>query len=299
MELVILLLFEVYDLVLEVFSVNGFSVDYVVVIVCNVIVGECDGCVFYGLWWLLGIVDILCKGKVLFDVELQIYDQVLGIVWVDVGGVFLLLVYECVLLLLLEKVCYNGIVVLVINCCVYFFVLFVDIELLIEVGLVGLVCMLSYVWVVLVGGICLLFGINFIVFGWLWWDKLLFIVDMVISVVVCGEIQLYQCVGKVLLEGWGIDSQGQLMIDVVEVLNGVMLIFGGYKGLVLVVMVELLVGLFIGDMISVELLVWDNGVGGFFYGGELILVLDLQCFFGVQVLEQLVCVEMLFMGMQE
>lgn len=78
--------------------------------------------------------------------------------------------------------------VMVVNCCVYFFVLWVEVEVFIEVGLVVLVIMLSYVWVVLVGGCKLIFGINLIVFGWLCLDGLLFVFDFVISVVVCGEI---------------------------------------------------------------------------------------------------------------
>lgn len=78
-----------------------------------------------------------------------------------------------------------------------------------------------------------------------------------------------------------------------------MFIFGGYKGLVLVVMVELFVGLLIGDLISVELLVYDEGSCFFFYGGELLIVIDLWCMFGVLVEEYLVCVEMLFEGIVE
>ena len=59
-------------------------------------------------------------------------------------------------------------------------------------------------------------------------------------------------------------------------------------------MVELLAGPLIGDMTSAESLAWDNGAGGFPYGGELILALDPQRFLGAQAQEQLARAETLF-----
>lgn len=52
------------------------------------VVGECDECVFYGIWWLFGCIVILKVGKVFVDVELELYDIVFGLLWVDVYGGF-------------------------------------------------------------------------------------------------------------------------------------------------------------------------------------------------------------------
>lgn len=113
------------------------------------------------------------------------------IVVVDVYCGFLLLSFEIGLFVLVEMVKQYGIVVMVINYCYYFFVLWFEVEVIVVEGLVGIVMNLSYSWVVLEGGCELVFGINLIVFVWLCLGGELFVFDFVMSVIVCGDIELY------------------------------------------------------------------------------------------------------------
>lgn len=70
--------------------------------------------------------------------------------------------------------------------------------------------------------------------------------------------------------------------------------FGGYKGLVFVVMVELFGGVLIGDMMSWELMDFDEGVGVMLCYGEFVIVFDLKVFFGDEFDMGFVCGEWMF-----
>ena len=90
-----------------------------------------------------------------------------------------------------------------------------------------------------------------------------------------GEIMIAARDGHSVPYGAGIDSNGRDTTDPKAILDGgAQLAFGGYKGAALAMMVELLVGALIGDKLSFEAEVADNGDGGPPAGGELIIALD-------------------------
>ena len=80
--------------------------------------------------------------------------------------------------------------------------------------------------------------------------------------------------GHALPPGVGLDAEGQPTTDPTEVLKGVMLPFGGYKGSAIAMMVELLCAGLIGEGFSFEAAQYDEKDGGPPRGGEFMLALD-------------------------
>lgn len=72
----------------------------------------------------------------------------------------------------------------------------------------------------------------------------------------------------------GLDSNGQLTTDPREILKGVLLPFGGYKGSAIALMVELLAAGAIGERFSFEAAEADNNDGGPPRGGEFMLAMS-------------------------
>ncbi len=80
--------------------------------------------------------------------------------------------------------------------------------------------------------------------------------------------------GHKLPPGVGLDANGKATTDPGEVLEGVLLPFGGYKGSALAMMVELLCAGLIGEGFSFEAAKYDEKDGGPPRGGEFMLALD-------------------------
>jgi delta1-piperideine-2-carboxylate reductase len=72
-------------------------------------------------------------------------------------------------------------------------------------------------------------------------------------------------------EGTGLDSRGEPSTDPAEIIKGVLLPFGGYKGSAISLMIELLAAGLTGEQFSYEAKENDNGDGGPPRGGEIIL----------------------------
>jgi LDH2 family malate/lactate/ureidoglycolate dehydrogenase len=81
-----------------------------------------------------------------------------------------------------------------------------------------------------------------------------FLLDMATSVVPIGKLEVYRRKGKPIPEGWAIDKEGNVTIEVEDVFNGGALLplggfgelFGGHKGYGLSVMVDILAGILSG-----------------------------------------------------
>ncbi|MBH8580152.1 Ldh family oxidoreductase [Bisbaumannia pacifica] len=274
---------------------QGFSEDQTRVLTQAVIAGQRDECHSHGLYRLLNCASTLAAGKVVADATPKVDDQAPGIVRVDAGGGFSQLAFEAGLPVLATKAREQGIAALAINHCVHFSALWVEIEAITDLGLVGLACNPSHAWVAPAGGRRPLLGTNPLAFGWPRPDgKPPFIFDFATSAVARGDIELHRRAGKSLPEGWGIDRTGQPSQDPAAVLDGAMLTFGGHKGSALATMIELIAGPLIGDLTSAESLAHDNGAGASPYHGELILAMDPARFLGEHTAQHMAKAETLF-----
>lgn len=258
-----------------------FNEEHVRVLSHAVLSGQRDECHSHGLYRLLNCVASSRSGKVNTKAVPITYDQAPGIVRVDAQGGFSQLAFEYGLPVLEQKAKEQGVAVLVINNCVHFSALWIELEAIAERGLVGLACNPSHAWVAPSGGKKPLLGTNPIAFGWPRpGGELPFIFDFATSEVARGDIELYRRSGKSIPYGWGLDRYGNPSQDAAEVLDGAMLTFGGHKGSALSVMIELIAGPLIGDLTSEESLAHDGGAGGSPYHGEFILAMDPSRFLG-------------------
>jgi len=264
---------------------QGFSARQTQALADAVVAGQRDECHSHGLYRVLGCVATLQAGKVVADAEPAVDDQPGSIVRVDARGGFSQLAFQAGLPILERKAKESGMAALVINHCVHFSALWVELEQVTARGLVGIACNPSHAWVTPAGGSRPLLGTNPFAFGWPRPDgQLPFIFDFATSAVARGDIELHRREGKPIPEGWGIDAGGQPSLDAATVLDeGAMLPFGGHKGSALSIMIELIAGPLIGDFNSVESMRHDDGAGALPYHGELILALDPERFMGADV----------------
>lgn len=289
---------ELEDLSRDILLRHGFSVDHAQAVTDTVVAGQRDECHSHGLYRLLGIIETLKAGKVSPDAKPKILDQAPSIVKVDACGGFSQLAFEAGLPILVRKTRDNGIAALAINHCVHFSALWVEIEKIIDAGLVALAFTPSQAGVAPEGGHKPVFGTNPIAFGWPRVGKDPFVFDFATSVIARGDIELHRRAGKEIPLGWGVDIKGQPSTDPEAVLEGAMRTFGGHKGSALAAMVELVAGPLIGDLTSIESLAWDDGTKSLPHHGELIIALDPQRFLGAAADEHLARAETLFDNIQ-
>jgi delta1-piperideine-2-carboxylate reductase len=124
------------------------------------------------------------------------------------------------------------------------------------------------------GGKSKFFGTNPMSFAWPRRDKPPMAFDQASAAMARGEIQIALRDGRQVVDGVGIDTEGNPTNDPQAILDGAQLPFGGYKGGSIALMIDLLAGPLIGEVCSFEAGEQDNGDGGAATGGELILALD-------------------------
>ena len=124
------------------------------------------------------------------------------------------------------------------------------------------------------GGATALFGTNPIAFSWPRPGNNPIVFDMATASMAKGEIQIAARDGHSVPLGTGLSSSGELTTDASEIDKGVLLPFGGHKGSVIALMVELLSGPLVGETFSYETKDRDNGDGGPAQGGQFILAMS-------------------------
>ncbi|MHB0775246.1 Ldh family oxidoreductase [Halomonas sp. WWR20] len=289
---------KAYALAESVLKRQGFSDKQTQALAQVVVAGQRDECHSHGLYRLLNCVCTLQSGKVDASAEPVLHDQTTSLIRVDAQGGFSQLAFQAGLPLLEAKAKQHGLAALIINHCVHFSALWVEIEALTERGLVGIACNPSHAWVAPEGGTQPLFGTNPIAFGWPRpMSQYPFIFDFATSAVARGDLQLHRREGKPIPLGWGIDAQGQPTQEAAAALKGAMLTFGGHKGSALAAMIELIAGPLIGDLTSAQSLAYDGGCGASPYHGELIIAMDPSHFMGTTSEQSINSAEMLFTSM--
>lgn len=289
---------EAYSLAETILKQHGFSDRQTRALTDTVVAGQRDECHSHGLYRLFNCVSTLNAGKVVADAEPTVHEPSSAIVRVDANGGFSQLAFQAGLPVLNEKAKRHGIAALAINRCVHFSALWVEIEAITELGLVGLACNPSHAWVAPEGGSKPLFGTNPLAFGWPRPnDEFPFIFDFATSAVARGDIELHRREQRAIPEGWGINAEGQPSTDPEAVLNGAMLPFGGHKGSALAAMIELIAGPLINDLTSEESLAYDDGSNASPYHGELIIAMDPKHFMAGNDEACFARAETLFQGM--
>lgn len=291
---------EVRDLACRVLRKHGFDEAHTAALADTLVAGQRDECASHGIYRLLGLIATLRAGKVVPNAVPKVFDQAPAIVKVDAGGAFSPLAFRTGLPVLADKARNCGIAAMAINRCVHFSALWVELEAITELGLVGLACNPSHAWVAPAGGARPVFGTNPFAFGWPREGQHPFVFDFATSAIARGEIELHRRAGKPIPVGWGVDAEGQPSTDPNVVLDqGAMLTFGGHKGAALAAMVELIAGPLIGDLTSEESLDFDAGSKSLPYHGELIIALDPARFLGDAAKSELARAENLFTAMQQ
>ena len=112
------------------------------------------------------------------------------------------------------------------------------------------------------GGRKALFGTNPISFAWPRVGQSPMVIDMATAAMAHGELQIAAREGRPVPLGTGLDANGQLTTHPAEILKGVLLPFGGYKGSAIALMVELLAAGAIGEHFSFEAGEKDSKDGG-------------------------------------
>jgi LDH2 family malate/lactate/ureidoglycolate dehydrogenase len=244
-----------------------------------IVAAERDACKSHGVYRIEGALRTIKAAKVNADaVPELLLQQAPSVVKVDAKGGFANPAFELGLPVLAERARSCGIAALVINDAVHFSALWAEVEALAGEGLAGLAMCPSYATVAPTGGNKPLLGTNPFAFGWPREGQLPYVFDFATSVAARGEIELHRRAGKPLPEGWAIDAEGLPTTDPETALAGAMLSFGGHKGSAIGTMIELLAGIMIGDLTSLEALDLLGTTTLYPSHGELVIAFSPQAF---------------------
>ncbi|WP_062115106.1 Ldh family oxidoreductase [Aureimonas sp. AU40] len=218
-----------------------------------IVAGERDACKSHGIYRIEGALRTVKAGKVNAEAMPELApDDGSAILRVNARGGFANPAFELGLPLLAERARRLGMAALVINDCTHFSALWPEVEAVTAHGLAALALCPSYATVAPAGGTKPLLGTNPFAFGWPRSGSDPYVFDFATSVAARGEIELKRRAGEELPEGWAVDADGRPTRDPEAALAGAMLTFGGHKGSAISTMIELLAGIMIGDLTSLE-----------------------------------------------
>lgn len=218
-----------------------------------IVAGERDACKSHGIYRIEGVLRTVRARKV--DPQaVPVLEDADGsaIVRVNAGGGFANPAFDLGLPALVERAHSLGLAALVINDCTHFSALWPEVEAVAAHGLAAIALCPSYASVAPAGGTDPLLGTNPFAFSWPRPGGEPYVFDFATSVAARGEIELKRRAGEPLPEGWALDAAGRPTTDPDAALAGAMLPFGGHKGSAISTMIELLGGVMIGDLTSLE-----------------------------------------------
>jgi delta1-piperideine-2-carboxylate reductase len=244
-------------------------------VAATITAAEGDGSHSHGLFRLPGYVASLRSGKVNGKASPSATTVSPGVVRVDGDGGYAPLAHQHSRPLLVERARAQGIAALALVRIHHFSALWVEVEALAREGLAAFACTAYTPSVAPAGASKPFFGTNPIAFAWPRGDgRPPMVFDQATAAMARGEVMIAARDGKTLAPGVGLGPDGQPTTDPNEVLKGVLLPFGGYKGSAIAMMVELLCAGLIGEGFSFEAAQYDSKDGGPPRGGEFILAMD-------------------------
>lgn len=274
MNTIALTLQEIEDLARRCFSQNGCDADNTEALVRTVVTAERDGSLSHGLFRVPGYVASLRSGKVNGKAKPRVSNKTPVIVNVDGDNGYAPLSIERGVPALVKSAQELGIAVLAARQVYHFAALWPETEAIAAHGLIGMACVCYTPYVAPAGGRKALFGTNPISFAWPRPGKSPMVIDMATAAMAHGELQISAREGRPVPLGTGLDANGQLTTHPAEILKGVLLPFGGYKGSAIALMVELLAAGAIGEHFSFEAGEADRKDGGPPRGGEFMLAIS-------------------------
>jgi delta1-piperideine-2-carboxylate reductase len=265
---------EIGDLATRVFSQNGCDAANTEALVRTVVTAERDGSLSHGLFRVPGYVASLRSGKVNGKATPTVNHRTPVIVSVHGGNGFAPLAIERGIPVLAEAATGMGVAVMAITHTHHFAALWPETEAIAARGLIGMACVCYMPYMAPTGGNKPLFGTNPISFSWPRPGKSPMVIDMATAATALGEVQIAAREGRTVPLGTGLDASGRLTTDPNEIIKGMLLPFGGYKGSAIALMVELLAAGAVGERFSFEAGETDNKDGGPPRGGEFILAIS-------------------------
>lgn len=274
MSAVELSLSEIEDLAKQVFSTHGCDQANTDALVRTVVAAERDGSLSHGLFRVPGYVASLRSGKVNGKANPRVSHRTPVVVSVHGDNGYAPIAIERGVPVLAESAKKLGIAVMATTHTHHFAALWPETEALAAHGLIGMACVCYTPMVAPAGGSKPLFGTNPISFAWPRPGKSPVVVDMATASMALGEVQIAARDGHSVPAGTGLDAGGRPTTDPREIVKGMLLPFGGYKGSNIALMVELLAAGAVGERFSFEAAEADSGDGGPPRGGEFMLAIS-------------------------
>lgn len=265
---------DIHKLAMAVFTAQGCDSDNAGALARIIHLAERDGSVSHGLFRIPGYVASLQSGKVKGDAKPKIEKKFESVITVDACYGYAPLALERGLPVLADAASKTGIAVMRIINSFHFAALWPETEYLAEQGLAALACTAYKPAVAPFGAQQAFFGTNPISFAWPRLDAYPLIFDMATATLAKGDVQIAARDGHDVPIGVGLGPDGQPTTNPAEILKGVLLPFGGYKGSSIALMVELLAAGMTGDYFSYEAERFDNNDGGPPKGGEFIIAMS-------------------------
>ena len=265
---------EIFNLAKSALINNGANEENADAVASTVTNAERDGSVSHGLFRIPGYIKALQSNKVDGSAVPEIEEITPVILRCDAQNGFAPLAHKYGIEKLINAANAFGIAGLSIQRCHHFAALWPEVEAISDQGLVGLTSVSYMPGVAPAGGTTALFGTNPIAFSWPRPGKNPIVFDMATASMAKGEIQIAARDGHSVPLGTGLSPSGELTTDASEIDKGVLLPFGGHKGSVIALMIELLSGPLVGETFSYETKERDNGDGGPAQGGQFILAMS-------------------------
>jgi delta1-piperideine-2-carboxylate reductase len=273
-ESVSMSLADIAELASRVFSGNGCDAPNARALVRTVVTAEQDGSRSHGLFRIPGYVASLRSGKVNGCAAPYVDNKTPVVIQVNGQNGFAPLAIERGVPFLAKAAKQFGVAVMTITHAHHFAALWPETEAIAAQGLIGIACVSYLPCVAPFGGTKALFGTNPLSFAWPRPGRSPVVFDMATASMAQGEVQIAAHEGREVPLGTGLDASGQETTDAAEILKGVLLPFGGYKGSAIALMVELLAAGAVGERFSYEAAVEDSNDGGPPRGGEFVLAMS-------------------------
>ena len=262
---------EIYQLIRSVMLSNGCDEPNADALADIMTRAERDGSHSHGLFRVPGYVKALRSGKVNGKARPKVENVTPAIIRVNGHSCFAPIAQSVGLPALAKATKDIGIGALTLTGIHHFAALWPETEYLADNGLVGIACTAYMPSVAPAGSTTALFGTNPISFAWPRPGGTPIVYDMATASMAMGDVQIALRDGRKVPEGTGLNAEGKPSTDPSEIIKGVLLPFGGYKGSAISLMVELLSAGLTGEQFSYEAKENDNGDGGPPRGGEIIL----------------------------
>ena len=275
MATVFLSLNEIHELAKKTLLANGCDDETASILADLIMKAERDGSLSHGLFRLPAYVSGLKSGKINGKARPEVKKISPSVIKVLGNNCLAPIVLKKSIPELVKVASENGVAVLAITNSHHMAAMWPETEMIAEQGLVGFACTSYKPAVAPAGAIKPLFGTNPISFAWPRPGKTPVVFDMATASMAMGEVQVAKREGHKVPLGTGLTKEGKETTDPGEIADGgVLLPFGGYKGSVISMMVELLAGALVGDNFSFETAAKDNNDGGPPSGGEFILAIS-------------------------